>query len=347
LSQGISIIICCYNSKNRIATTLQAILRLQLPVEIPVELIIVDNASTDGTADYVLDILKQGHPAFAYSIVPEQKAGLIFARMTGIQTAQYDTVLFVDDDNELRADYLLNGLACLRDHPDVGALGGFSHGVFKEKLPVWMNPGFPFKTLLNSLAVTSSDTATVGYLDDVRDFVFGASSFYRKAILDKLSNTGYQLKLSGRSGDILLSGDDQELCFIARMAGYRLYRSDALHFNHHIDSSRIDQQYFLRLFTGFGYSSVILENYHDVVIGRSASNANLKARIISNLKVVIFSITAASLGRLWPSKFFKFSLLKAFQQGRLTFLQQNPDIHKIYQSIDALKTKMSDNPSAV
>lgn len=345
MKTGISIIICCYNSKNRIATTLQAILRLQLPAATPVELIIVDNASTDGTADYVLDILKQGQPAFSYSMVPEQKAGLIFARMAGIKTAQYDTVLFVDDDNELREDYLLNGLACLMKHPDIGALGGYSHGVFMDELPGWMNPGFPFKTLLNSLAVTSSDTATVGYLDNVRDFVFGASSFYRKAILDKLVNTGYQLKLSGRSGDILLSGDDQELCYIARMAGYRLYRADDLHFNHHIDSSRIDKHYFLKLFTGFGYSSVILENYHDVLIGQSVRNDNGKARIVSQLKILVFTITAAILGRLWPSKFFKFSLLKAFQQGRLKFLQQNPDIHELYRSIDALKTKMSDNPS--
>jgi glycosyltransferase involved in cell wall biosynthesis len=347
LNKGISIIICCYNSQDRLTTTLRAIKRLVLPKDVPVELMIVDNASKDNTVQVIEQILGQNQLSFPYTIVYEHKAGLVHARIAGVKMARYPLVLFVDDDNELNEDYLLRGYEILAADSSIGVLGGFSKGVFKEPLPSWINPGYPFKTLLNSLAVTSENTSAVGYLDELNEFVFGASSYYRKAILDQLVLTGYELKLSGRSGEILLSGDDQELCFIVRMAGYRIFRSDKLRFKHHIEQSRISKPYFIRLFTGFGYSSLILNVYEAVLQGKSVLEIRGQVKLLTQLKIALLGTLFLSLGNIWPSKFFKLRLLQAFERGRLNFLQDNSHLENIYKSVKALNDQLTDNPSAV
>jgi len=48
---GISVVICCYNSASRLPATLQHIAEQSLDSEILWEIIIVDNASTDNTAE--------------------------------------------------------------------------------------------------------------------------------------------------------------------------------------------------------------------------------------------------------------------------------------------------------
>ena len=50
LLDGISIIICCYNSEARLPETIRHLGQLQIPYNINWEVIVVDNASTDNTA---------------------------------------------------------------------------------------------------------------------------------------------------------------------------------------------------------------------------------------------------------------------------------------------------------
>jgi glycosyltransferase involved in cell wall biosynthesis len=49
LKNGVSVIICCYNSRERIEKTLDFIFAQEVEGAIPWEIIIVDNASTDDT----------------------------------------------------------------------------------------------------------------------------------------------------------------------------------------------------------------------------------------------------------------------------------------------------------
>jgi GT2 family glycosyltransferase len=62
------------------------------------------------------------HPNVRY--IPEEGIGLALARMTGISTSNSDLLVFVDDDNVLRADYLENALKISSNYPFLGAWGG-------------------------------------------------------------------------------------------------------------------------------------------------------------------------------------------------------------------------------
>ena len=49
--KGISVIVCCYNSAERLTETIKHLAGQNVPHYIPWELIVVDNASTDNTAE--------------------------------------------------------------------------------------------------------------------------------------------------------------------------------------------------------------------------------------------------------------------------------------------------------
>jgi glycosyltransferase involved in cell wall biosynthesis len=343
MNMGISIIICCYNSEKRLETTLRALSRVAIPAEAKAELILVDNNSADGTLAFAARYWGEAGNKFPLQAISEPKQGQMHARLRGITAARYDIILFVDDDNELQPDYLEHGYRILSQHPDVGILGGISHGVFKSQLPAWINPGFPFKSLLNSLAVSTVNNSATGYLYGSHSFIFGAASFYRKSIFDSLREHQHELKLTGRKGNVLMSCDDIELCMLAKMMGFKLYRSAQLNFNHHIDCSRLDKSYFERLFFGFGYCSLILQSYTKC-LGEDKSMPNL-ASVCQKAEDKIKLLRILSLLFLpFRDKAFKINLLIRFEEGLIKFVEENEDYAEAHASIIGISEKLAAQP---
>lgn len=103
--KGISVVICCYNSQDRISRTLEHLIAQQLDAAIPFEIIVVDNACTDQKAALAESVLSGSPRAHQYAVVREAEPGLSNARRTGIERARYEYIIFCDDDNWLSADY--------------------------------------------------------------------------------------------------------------------------------------------------------------------------------------------------------------------------------------------------
>ena len=78
MSETISAIICCYNSVSRIEKTLSALAAQNFPESIQAEAILVDNCSTDGTAELARSVWRRTD--MPLRIVAESRAGLCFAR---------------------------------------------------------------------------------------------------------------------------------------------------------------------------------------------------------------------------------------------------------------------------
>src|SRR6266516_3860790 len=81
---GVSVVICCHNSAQRLAKPLAHLAVQQVPQGIPWEVILIDNASTDGTADFAT-----AHwPATASAplrVISEPRLGLTHARECGFR----------------------------------------------------------------------------------------------------------------------------------------------------------------------------------------------------------------------------------------------------------------------
>lgn len=78
------------------------------------ELIIVDEASTDETTDYLSSL----HDPRIRSTRHAHVRGLSAARNTGLALSRGDLVMFVDDDDLLRPDAIATLRRALSDHPD-------------------------------------------------------------------------------------------------------------------------------------------------------------------------------------------------------------------------------------
>lgn len=110
---GLTIIIPAYNYAASLARAVTSVLP-QLSSED--ELLVIDDGSTDTTAE-VIDVLHQQFPG-AFRSIYKRNGGLASVRNLGIDTARNDWLIFLDADDEQAADALAQIRAHLHSHPD-------------------------------------------------------------------------------------------------------------------------------------------------------------------------------------------------------------------------------------
>jgi glycosyltransferase involved in cell wall biosynthesis len=244
----ISIVICCYNSAARLPVTLQHIASLERPTGM-LEVIIVDNNSKDNTADIASKIwsaFKASTEDVSFSVVKEPEPGLSSARRKGIVEAGGEYLIFVDDDNWLDKKFIVHTLELVKAYPRGGVFGGLGIPCFEDQIkPDW------FDELQGYFAVGPQNKVD-GDVTFTRGFVFGASSVWKKSILDKIILEPFIL--SDRMGSKLTSGGDTELCLKAVIQGYQIIYSKKLVFTHFIPKERLSKEYVYKMqadsFTG-------------------------------------------------------------------------------------------------
>lgn len=249
---GISIIMCCYNSSALLKQTMLHLAAIELPEDWPVELIIVDNASTDDTRELAADYwIKAGEP-FTLEMHSEPKQGLIYARQKGLNVSRFEFILFVDDDNWLSAGYLTHLQQLFKKHPTVAAFGGLNTPVFESEKPFWFD-AFQHSYAAGRLADGFDEPREIG--------LFGAGLSIRRTALDELYQAGFRSMLVGRTGKALSSGEDYELCKALKLAGWQIIFAPTLNLKHFISSGRLDWRYFRKLNQGISQSIMVFMAY--------------------------------------------------------------------------------------
>lgn len=100
-----SFIVCTRNRASSLKTCIASIQAAsQFLAASMVELVIIDNGSTDGTWDYLAKIAAASR--IRVTRVAEPRPGLAIARNAGLQHARGRILVFIDDDCELHPDYL-------------------------------------------------------------------------------------------------------------------------------------------------------------------------------------------------------------------------------------------------
>jgi glycosyltransferase involved in cell wall biosynthesis len=89
-----SVVICCHNGKARIGATLEALAKCS--ARFPVEILLVDNGSNDGTSETAVEVWKRARAPMTLRVVPEPKPGLAYARKRGVLEAAHELVVFCD-----------------------------------------------------------------------------------------------------------------------------------------------------------------------------------------------------------------------------------------------------------
>lgn len=120
----ISVVIPAFNEEAYLAEALQALRGQELVDD--VELLVVDNASTDQTAAIAR--------AFGATVIIEQRQGVAYARETGFRAAASDLIATTDADTVVPVNWLATIVRHFSEKPKMVALGGPVSYTFHDRV---------------------------------------------------------------------------------------------------------------------------------------------------------------------------------------------------------------------
>lgn len=253
---GVSVVIVCYNSSERILPTLYH-LASQEGIEFPCEIILVDNNSSDNTAQIAIRYWNRLNPFVPFITVTEKRPGTMYARHKGIISANYRYVTFVDDDNWLCPCYLKTAFDIIKFNPEIAAVGGRGIMEFKKGYspPAWI---YQFEKSFGCGPQGNFDGDTTTH----KGCLYTAGAIIDRFWLNRLFIYGFQSTLSGRIGNKLIAGEDTELTYALKLVGGKLYYSSLMEFKHYIPDNRLKWNYLKKLWRSFGYSDFLISPYN-------------------------------------------------------------------------------------
>ncbi len=194
----ITVLIPAYNEEKLILNCLESLTQ-QVPA--PDEVLVVDNASTDRTAELVTGFI-EAHPQHNVRMIYEAEKGCHKARDTGWREAQGDVIVHVDADETFPAGWMAEIHKQLAKSDDaVGALGGtirFENAPFV----IWLTQ------VLYNVFYPRAIRLFEGY-----PYLCGGMTICKREVLEKMD--GYRQKPDDQLDDYYLSTQAHKL-------GYKL-----------------------------------------------------------------------------------------------------------------------------
>lgn len=232
----ISLVICTYNRDKYLPTALESIKNQSFDRRF-FELIIVDNNSTDNTANISKEFIAENTDINGKYCFEAQK-GLSFARNRGIAEARSPVISYIDDDVILSPSFLKELAGFFDVHQDVVGVGGrvvpkYEH----EKEPEWMS-----KYLNGFVGKVDYGNNIILYNSKMK-YPAGCNMTYRKDILLKAG--GFNNKLTFRS-------DDKYIFYQVKEISDKIYYLPNAWLYHNIDSYRLEITNFKKLFLKTG-----------------------------------------------------------------------------------------------
>lgn len=274
----ITVIICTHNPRMDYLTRAIAALRAQtLPVD-RWELLIIDNASTEPVASRV-DLA--WHPSSR--IIPESSLGLTPARLRGILESRGGLLVFVDDDNVLRPDYLAVCLRIAADHPLLGAWGGSCLPEYETPPPAEIGPW------LGGLAVHKLNAPVWAKFRSVTEACpCGAGMALRRNVALRYRELAMNDPLRqalDRSGEALGAGGDSDMALCGFELGLGTGCFPELELTHLIAAKKLTLEYIAGIYEGFGYATIVLGVLH-----QPGYDPGIKEGPVTSLRICISKI---------------------------------------------------------
>ncbi|MBN1454117.1 MAG: glycosyltransferase family 2 protein [Anaerolineales bacterium] len=198
-----SIIVLTWNGRSYLESCLKAVLVQDYP---DFEVIVVDNASTDGSADYIAEFFPQ-----VRLLRNEFNLGFAGGCNVGLRSARGDVLVLLNQDTEVRSDWLSN-LMVVFENPQIGIAGCktfFPDGTIQHAGGHVYGP----RAETEHLAYGAEDIVTPGSVVDV-DFVTGAALAVTRSALERIGLLD--------EGFYPAYYEDVDWCYTAREAGFRV-----------------------------------------------------------------------------------------------------------------------------
>lgn len=250
----LAVIICTYAPNMDFLTrTLDALNKQDLSTE-KWRLIIVDNASPKPLSEDLLQPLINRD----FELIPEAKAGLVFARLAGDEAADEEILVYVDDDNLLASDYLSRTLEIAEKYPFLGAWSGNLIGEFEKE------PTPDIIPYLDHLALREVKQETWANFPNYRSCPWGAGLCVRRDVIAAYAKNLQEALRSkfGTTSTHLSRGEDTDMAYTACSIGLGIGVFPQLKLTHIIPSNRLEKDYLLRIAEESSFANVMISNLH-------------------------------------------------------------------------------------
>jgi glycosyltransferase involved in cell wall biosynthesis len=244
LTLDLTVAIPTYNGASRLPEVLDR-LQAQLQTEtLRWEILIIDNNSTDNTAEVVKNYQNKTDRIcpIAYGFEPQQ--GAAFARLKAVREARGELIGFLDDDTIPDPNWVAAACAFARTHPQAGAYGSQVHGDYE------VEPPQNFEKIASFFAITERGDRPHLYEPRLKMLPPSAGLVVRKQAW--LENVPDRPFLSGRSQGSILNSEDLEVVLHLQNSGWEIWYNADMHLYHKIPKQRLEKEYLLYLVRSTG-----------------------------------------------------------------------------------------------
>lgn len=244
-----SIVICTYNRAANLPACVAHLAEQSGVESLSWEVLIVDNNSSDDTAQVFATLCDQHPIMLRYAF--ESSQGLSHARNRGIREADGDHVIFIDDDIQVTRHWLRSFSNAFNEN-DCDAAGGPIKVCSQRPLPNWIRPdmlGF-----LGGLDFGNEPCL----LDGVNRYPFGGNMAFRRQELERLGGFDVDMgrKGSGESTDELFKGEEAAYFRQLAQSGGAICYVPGASVEHHILPYQLRRRFFLTLHYNEGVQSM-------------------------------------------------------------------------------------------
>lgn len=245
--QQVDIAICTWNRHRLLAQTLASISRLEVPATISLRLIVIDNGSTDATAE-LLDQFTQSTFSRAHGFVSclEPQQGHTFSRNRAIALTQGDLVVWTDDDVQVATDWISNYVVAADANSEFTFFGSVIEPAFSPPMPTWIEENW--ESLKGCFAARDLGSKPMDFSSDC--LPYGANFAIRTEVQKRFL---FDTEL-GRRGEQVVGEDELDLFRRLLASGHRGRWVPGAVVKHLIPPERATEAYVLDYFVGQGRS---------------------------------------------------------------------------------------------
>lgn len=281
---GVTIAICCHNGAKRLAPTLAHLRSQIVPPGLQWEVLFIDNASTDGSAQ-LAQVFWDDDNSAPLRVVREPLLGVRNARERALKEAKFEIIGFVDDDTWLGEHWVAVASEVMAGNPKLGAIGSLIYPACEATPPPWWYGLGPYFGVLLEAPAGPREWLNTGGLA------------IRKSAWQALVGSGFQFRLVGRYGRRLSCGEDNELTYALHRAGWELRIEPRLRLLHFIEAHRMTWRYMRRMVRSHAASWLLLDAQMGAAEGRQFPpnfNESWRRHALSRVKYLLLHTR-----RLW------------------------------------------------